>query len=173
MVRYAARSVLAVNKPWMNFEVAAAIRVTTAGGGEAEKTHFHVLKCRFLPHNDIWAVKAVEASLYELQWGSNTNHSGSLGFRRLWFSRSGSHSETEGEWQPDREEGRGRRWDVRGEKRRTEKNGMKMRSDKVTDGSPDSEHNHVSLQRLKSLWRSDTAAATGALKSNSGIPHSH
>lgn len=117
MVRYAARAVLAVNKPWMNFEVAAAIRVTTVGRGEAEKTHFHVLKWRFEPHNVIWAVKAVEVSLYELQWGSNTNHSGNLGFRRLWFSRSGSHTETEGEWQPDRDEGRGRRLDVRGEKK--------------------------------------------------------
>lgn len=82
MVRYAARAALAVNKPWMNFEAAAAIRVTTGGGGEAEETHFHVLKCHFEPHDVIRAVKAVEVSLCELRWDSNTNHSGNLGFRK-------------------------------------------------------------------------------------------
>lgn len=34
----------------------------------------------------------MEVSLYELQSGSNTNHSGNLGFRNLWSSRSGSQT---------------------------------------------------------------------------------
>lgn len=61
---------------------------------------------------------------------------------------------------------------MRGEKKsRTEENGMKMRSDKVTDGSPDSEHNRVSLQRLKSQrsiryssnWSSETQQRDSSL----------
>lgn len=67
---------VAVNKPWRNFEVAGATRVTTGGGGEADKTHLHLLKWHFEPHNVIRAVKAVEVSLYEPRWGSNTHHSG-------------------------------------------------------------------------------------------------
>lgn len=64
---------------------------------------------------------------------------------------------------------------MRGEKKsQTEKNGMKMRSDKVTDGSPDSEHNHVSLQRFKSQRSIRYSSSTKIqLFSNSRVPHSH
>lgn len=44
-------------------------------------------------------------------------------------------------------------------KSRTEKNGRKTRSDKVTDGSPDSERNHPHHSGA-----SDAAAATGVLQ---------
>lgn len=96
----------------------------------------------------------MEVSLYELQSGSNTNHSGNLGFRNLWSSRSGSQtlrqkgsdSQTERRGEERKNTGCGKRE----KEMRTEKKRMKMRSDKVTDGSPDSEHNDASLQRFKS-----------------------
>lgn len=42
---------------------------------------------------------------------------------------------------------------------RREKKRMKMRSDNVTDGSPDSEHNDASLQRFKSQLSSRSSSS--------------
>lgn len=126
-----------------------------------------------MPHNSVWAVKVVEVSLYQLHWGSNTNHSGSLGFRRLWFSRSGSQTQRQKESEPDRERGRGRRTTVKKNylSREQQDENEEWQSDRWKPWQPRSmsvsENTKISLCRDSNRsWAPNTAAATVVLKSN-------